>query len=68
VQVEGRLSRLRFEYLIGRADGIEHASEIHELGLFTPEEMQASFRAAGLAADYDAEGFSGRGVYVARPL
>ena len=68
VQVEGRLSRVRFEYLIGRAEGIERASELHELGLFTPVEMQESFREAGLAADYDADGFSGRGVYVTRPL
>ncbi len=64
--VDGRISRLRMDYLIGQADGIRHASELHELGLFTPEEMQGCFRAAGLAADYDPEGLTGRGLYVAR--
>ncbi len=65
-EIEGKLSRLRFEYLIGRPDGIEHAVETHELGLFTPDEMLGAFRAAGLAADFDPDGPSGRGLYVAR--
>ncbi len=67
-QVDGRISRLRMDYLIGRPDGIRHAGELHELGLFTPEEMQASFRAAGLAAEHDPVGLTDRGLYVARAL
>lgn len=66
IHVEGRLSRLRFEYLIGRDTGIEHVSEDHELGLFTTDEMQACFAAAGLSAEFDSEGLCGRGLYVAR--
>ncbi len=66
--VDGRISRLRMDYLIGRPDGIRHASEVHELGLFTQEEMQASFRAAGLAAEHDPVGLTDRGLYVARAL
>lgn len=65
-QIEGRLSRLHFEYLIGRPTGIERASEVHELGLFTVEEMQQCFQGAGLDATYDPQGPSGRGLYVAR--
>jgi hypothetical protein len=49
MQVEGRLSRLRFEYLIGRSDGIEHVVESQELGLFTTEEMLDCFAQAGIA-------------------
>ena len=64
--VEGRRSRLRFEYLIGRSTGIERASEIHELGLFSTEEMMDCFRRAGLSPEYDAKGPSGRGLFVAR--
>ncbi|HYD50993.1 MAG TPA: class I SAM-dependent methyltransferase [Gemmatimonadaceae bacterium] len=64
--VEGRLSRLRFEYLIGRRAGIEHAVELHELGLFTTEELLACFAAAGLRATHDPAGPSGRGLFVAR--
>jgi len=36
--VEERTSRLEFEYLIGQAEGIRRASEVHELGLFTRSE------------------------------
>lgn len=66
VEVEGRLSRLYFDYLIGRSHGIEHASEVHELGLFTVDEMLACFREAGLSVTYDEGGPSGRGLYLAR--
>ena len=66
VEVDGRLSRLHFEYLIGRPAGIERASEVHELGLFTTDELLDCFRRAGLAAEYDAAGPSGRGLFVAR--
>ena len=65
-EVDGRLSRLYFEYLIGRSSGIEHASEIHELGVFSTDEMMQCFRAAGLDAEHDAKGPSGRGLFVAR--
>jgi ubiquinone/menaquinone biosynthesis C-methylase UbiE len=65
-EVEGRISRLRLDYLIGRAEGIEHVGETHELGLFTVEEMLASFHAAGFTVEHDPEGLIGRGLYVAR--
>ena len=66
VDIEDRLSRLRFEYLIGRPTGIEHATEVHELGLFTTDEMLVCFRQAGLEVTYDAKGPSGRGLFLAR--
>jgi SAM-dependent methyltransferase len=66
IDVEGRLSHLRFEYLIGRDTGIEHASETHELRLFTIEEMKACFVAAGFSAEFDSDGLCGRGLYIAR--
>jgi SAM-dependent methyltransferase len=66
VAVEGRVSRLRFEYVVGRREGIERASELHELGLFTPDEMLECFRAAGLGAHLHPGGPSGRGYYLAR--
>ncbi|AUX47328.1 SAM-dependent methyltransferase [Sorangium cellulosum] len=65
-EIEGRLSRLHFEYLIGRAGRIERASEIHELGLFTTEEMLDCFRQARLEATYDPKGPYGRGLFLAR--
>jgi SAM-dependent methyltransferase len=66
-EVDGRLSRLHFDYDITDAHGTRHANEVHELGLFAPDEMRATFEANGLAVDYDPVGLIGRGLYVARP-
>ncbi len=62
--VEGPVSRLEFEYLIGRPTGIERRTETHELGLFTDEEMEGAFRAAGLVVDHLPKGDRDRGLYV----
>ena len=64
--VEDRLSTLHFDYLIGRASGIEHATELHELGLFTTGEMLECFERAGLRAIHDPKGLYDRGLFVAR--
>ena len=64
--VNGRLSTLVFDYRIEDSTGVRHEQEIHELGLFTVDEMMDSFRAAGLVATHDAEGLIGRGLYIAR--
>jgi SAM-dependent methyltransferase len=65
-EVDGRLSRLHFDY-----DVVDHgrpyqAAEVHELGLFTPDEMIAAFESNGLTVEYDPVGLIGRGLYVAR--
>ena len=39
--------------------------ETHELGLFTVEEMKASFAEAELKVNYDEKGLTGRGLYIA---
>lgn len=65
-RVDGSVSRLRFEYLIGTAAGVERRTETHELGLFTRDEMTATFCDAGLTVAYDPEGLTGRGLYTAR--
>lgn len=64
--VEGAVSRLEFEYLIGRPSGIERRSEEHTLGLFTQGQMEAAFAAAGLAVERQPEALRTRGLYVAR--
>ena len=66
IAIDGPISRIRFDYVITDATGARKASEIHELGLFTPEEMVQSFKAAGLAVQHDQKGLTGRGLYVAR--
>jgi len=62
----GTLSRVYFEYLLGTKKGLTHFSEIHELGLFTIEQMTACFREADLAVTYQPDGFCDRGLYIAQ--
>jgi SAM-dependent methyltransferase len=64
-EVVGRVSRLRFEYLVADASGIRHLVEYHELGLFTRTEMESAFSRAGLRVAFEESGPSGRGLYVA---
>jgi SAM-dependent methyltransferase len=64
-EVIDRLSRLRFEYLVGNGDGIEHLSEVHDAGIFSVEEMLDCFDRAGLDVTHDPVGIFGRGLYIA---
>ena len=66
-EIDGRLSRLHFEYDVTDHGRTRHATEVHELGLFTPEEMRSAFEANGLAVEHDPVRLDhGRGLYVAR--
>jgi SAM-dependent methyltransferase len=67
VEVEDRVSRLHFDYEITDQGGTRHASEVHELGLFTTAELLEAFRKAEFRADHDPEGLTGRGLFIARP-
>ena len=60
----GKISTLEFQYLIGTSKGIEHSTEIHELGLFTHKEYMDAFKATGLIVTHDAKGLDGRGLYI----
>lgn len=63
--IEGNVSRLEFEYLIGTAEeGVERRSEVHELGLFTQGQVEGAFRAAGLTVERREGALRRRGVYV----
>lgn len=62
--VDGDVSRLEFEYMIGTAEGIERRSEVHELGLFTQAQMEAAFAAAGLVVERRPEALRTRGIYI----
>ena len=61
---DGRLSYFDFHYLIATPQGTEHLVERHELGLFEQEEMRAALTQAGLQVSYDAEGLTGRGLWI----
>jgi ubiquinone/menaquinone biosynthesis C-methylase UbiE len=60
----GNVSLLRFHYLIGTSQGVEHSLEMHELALFTHQEYMDAFQAARLNVTHDPEGLSGRGLYI----
>jgi SAM-dependent methyltransferase len=64
--IEGTLSRLLFEYEIEDHGEVRRISEVHELGLFTTEEMMQAFRDADLDVQHDPEGLTGRGLFIAR--
>jgi SAM-dependent methyltransferase len=65
-EIDGALSRLLFDYEIDEHGDVRRMSEVHELGLFTAEELMEACRAAGLDVQHDAEGLTGRGLFVAR--
>jgi ubiquinone/menaquinone biosynthesis C-methylase UbiE len=60
----GKISFLEFQYLVGTSKGIEHHTEIHELGLFTHKEYMDTIKATGLNVKHDSEGSDGRGLYI----
>jgi ubiquinone/menaquinone biosynthesis C-methylase UbiE len=64
--VDGRLSYFDLHYLIGTLEGTEHFVERHELGLFETEEVRSVLTEAGLDVRYDAEGLTGRGLFIGR--
>jgi SAM-dependent methyltransferase len=66
-EVRDRISWIEFQYLVAEPSQIRHLTEVHELGLFTQEEMLEALRAGGFhEVDFDPDGLTGRGLYVAR--
>ena len=66
--IQDAVSRLEFEYLIGTAEGIERRSEVHELGLFTQDQTESAFAAAGLSVERKEKVLRTRGTYVGKAL
>ncbi len=65
-RIQGRLSVMRFHYLVARPGKVEHMVETHSPALFDVDEYRAAFEAAGLTAELDPDGLMGRGLWVAR--
>lgn len=59
-------SRLLFDYEVDDHGDVRRIGEVHELGLFTTGEMMRAFHDAGLDAQHDPEGLTGRGLFIAR--
>ena len=60
----GNLSIFDLHHLIGTPMGTEHLVEHHELGLFEIDELQKAIDDAGLKAEFDSGGLTGRGLHI----
>lgn len=58
------VSHLDIHYLVGTPEGVHTFNEVHQMGLFTPDEYAAAMTDAGLAHAYDPRGFFGRGLHL----
>ena len=66
-EVRDRISSMEFHYLVADPSEIRHLKEVHELGLFTETEMLEALQAAGFhEVEFDPQGLTGRGLYLAR--
>lgn len=66
-EVREGLSWMEFQYLVADPGEIRHLREVHELGLFTKEEMLDALQNGGAReVSHDPEGLTGRGLYLAR--
>ncbi|MFH1864036.1 MAG: class I SAM-dependent methyltransferase [bacterium] len=58
------VSVINFHFLVATHGKVEHFTELHELGLFKPEEYLEAFKHAGLEVIHDQQGITGRGLYI----
>lgn len=63
-ELEGRLCKMTFHYLVGTPDGISNFTEDHVVGLFTHDDYTGAFDGAGVAVEHVPVGITGRGLYV----
>jgi SAM-dependent methyltransferase len=65
-ETNGKLSVVNFHYLLGTPEeGVRHFEELHELALFSKDEMINAFAESNFAVTYDEQGLIGRGMYYA---
>lgn len=65
-EAANKISVLNINYLVGTPEGVNHFTELHELGLFTDEEYRSAFLEAGVDVERDPEGLFGRGMYLGK--
>lgn len=63
-RLEGRRSVLMFHYMQATHEEIRHWGEEHPLFLFTKEEYGGALERAGLSAQFDPKGITGRGLFM----
>jgi SAM-dependent methyltransferase len=65
---DGDRGQVHYRYTTRGPDGVRRWDEVHELGLFTVDEMLGAFSAVELAVTYQPRGTLGHGIYVASAL
>ena len=65
-EIRDRISVLKFNYMVATPSGVQHFTELHELGLYTHAEYEDAFRACGLATVFEDQGLIGRGIFIGR--
>ncbi len=63
-RVKGSILELEFHFLVGRSQGVEYFKEIHTLGLYTREEYEGAFAAAGLTVHVEPDDLFHRDLLV----
>lgn len=63
---EGDLGIMNNHFLVGRPSGVEHFTELHKMALFSRQDYESAFSAAGLGLEYDSKGLGGIGCYFGR--
>ena len=63
-ELRDNISIVNFHFIVATTGKVEEFTELHELGLFTKEQYLQGFEKAGMKAEYDPEGITGRGLYV----
>ncbi len=64
---KGNLSIMKMHYLVGTIKGVEHREELHEMALFTIDEMKKAFISNGFDVEYNPQGiYNNRGVYIGK--
>jgi ubiquinone/menaquinone biosynthesis C-methylase UbiE len=58
------VSYLDIHYLVGEPSGVRSFNEVHEMGLFYPDEYREAILRTGMAHEMDERGFFGRGLHV----
>jgi SAM-dependent methyltransferase len=59
-----RISTTEMHFTVATPEGFDHFVDVHELYLFTHDELRAAFEDAGLAVEHDEEGLMGRGLWI----
>jgi ubiquinone/menaquinone biosynthesis C-methylase UbiE len=67
-EIQDNVSVLNNHFLVGKNEGIEYFTELHEYGLFTHEEYSDAFRQVDLDVKHDSQGLFGRGngIYIGK--